>query len=95
MRGNYRSLVISQYEYADLYLPGDVHADLHADDESPSYEDMRVSLSDFPDVRLPLQCSAKNLCCQIDEPVASTSNDAQDTQPCYLKIVPNERGQDY
>ena len=90
LRGNYRSLVINPYEYADLYLPGDVHADLHNDEVSLSYEDVRVP-SDFPSVVLHSQCPAKNLRYHVDEPVPSTSYDTHDMQPCYLQILSNEK----
>ena len=79
IRGRYASIIEGPYAYNDLYLPGDVHTDLHAS----------VSLS-YDNVRLPGNSrtikdnSTKPRAANLDQ--LSSSDDKQ-SQPYYLTML--------
>ena len=81
IRGRYASIIQDPYAYNDLYLPGDVHTDLHAS----------VSLS-YDDVRLPKNFqtmkdnSMKPRAANLDQ---SSSSDDRQSQPYYLTMLPS------
>ena len=80
IRGRYASIIQDPYAYNDLYLPGDVHTDLHAS----------VSLS-YDDVRLPenpqtmKDYSTKPCAANLDQP----STSGRQSQPYYLTMLPS------
>ena len=80
IRGRYASIIQDPYAYNDLYLPGDVHTDLHAS-LSLSYDDVRLPENPPPMTDSFVQPCAAN----EDQP--STSDDRVN-QPYYLTMLP-------